>query len=177
MHWPKRYWSDCQKSYDKTEGSKREVRHRIKSVRNQLKIQLPLLPMQTDTNIWKYNTHLMQGRSGTSWSGSLHINNFSWKQCWKIHSSVKNIYYTMEKYFSGWHWRLPMWRAVQMATSQLLLLFIVCIFTYSRLSFGACASVKIRAAVLEYIINLEVRVWFWEQLRPKMTCGGAILQR
>ena len=66
------------------------MRHRIKSVRKQLKIQQPLLPMQTDTNIWKYNTHLMQGSSGTSWSGSLHINNFSWKS---IETMLENSFF------------------------------------------------------------------------------------
>ena len=172
MHWPKRYWSDCQKSYDKTEGSKSEVRHRIKSVRKQLKIQQPLLPMQTDTNIWKYNTHLMQGRSGTSWSGSLHINNFSWKQCWKIHSAVKNICYTREKYF----FRMTLKSCADGHKSIIVVVY--CLYIYSRLSFGACASVKIRAAVLEYLHNQSVEGLILRAIEAhKITCGGAILQR
>ena len=141
MHWPKRYWSDCQKSYDKTEGSKSEVRHRIKSVRKQLKIQQPLLPMQTDTNIWKYNTHLMQGRFGTSWSGSLHINNFSWKskQCWKIHSSVKNIYYTREKYIFRLTLKAPHVKSCADGRESIIVV-VHCLYIYSRLNFWACAS-------------------------------------
>ena len=154
MHWPKRYWSDCQKSYDKTEGSKSEVRHRIKSVRKQLKIQQPLLPMQTDTNIWKYNTHLMQGSSGTSWSGSLHINNFSWKskQCWKIHSSVKNVCYTREKYFFRMTLKAPHVMCDELCRWTRVNYCCCSLFVYLQqtelLSMCQC-SVNIRAEVIE----------------------------
>ena len=146
MHWPKQYWL----SEKLWQDSKSEVRHRIKSVRKQLKIQQPLLPMQTDTNIWKYNTHLMQGRSGTSLSGSLHINNFSWKskQCWKIHSSVKNICYTREKYIFRLTLKAPhvksWWTRVNYCCCSLF----VYLQQTELLSMRQC-SVNIRAEVIE----------------------------
>ena len=134
MHWPKRYWSDCQKSYDKTEGSKSEVRHRIKSVRKQLKIQQPLLPMQNckRTPISGSTIHI-------SCKGALEHHGLAVCISTTLAGNRNNvgkfilllkIFITPGKnIFSGWHWRLSMWRAVQMDESQLLLLFIVCIFT------------------------------------------------